>query len=42
MYDSLMESGISGERYIINAENRSYQQLFEEIAGCLGVPAPKH
>ncbi|RYU89290.1 NAD-dependent epimerase/dehydratase family protein [Mucilaginibacter terrigena] len=38
---ALMESSISGERYIINAENRAYKQLFEEIAGCLGVPAPK-
>jgi dihydroflavonol-4-reductase len=37
---ALMESDISGERYIINAENRSYKQLFEEIAGCMGVPAP--
>jgi dihydroflavonol-4-reductase len=37
---ALMESGISGERYIINAENRPYQQLFTEIANCLGVPAP--
>lgn len=37
---ALMESGISGERYIINGENRSYQQLFTEIAGCLHVPAP--
>jgi dihydroflavonol-4-reductase len=37
---ALMESGISGERYIINAVNRSYQQLFTEIAGCLNVPAP--
>lgn len=38
---ALMESDISGERYIINAENRAYKQLFEEIAECLGVPAPK-
>jgi dihydroflavonol-4-reductase len=37
---ALMESHISGERYIINAENRAYRQLFEEIAGCLGVKAP--
>ncbi|MBD1385661.1 SDR family NAD(P)-dependent oxidoreductase [Mucilaginibacter rigui] len=38
---ALMETTISGERYIINAENRAYKQLFEEIAGCLGVPASK-
>ena len=38
---ALMETNISGERYIINAENRAYKQLFDEIAGCLGVPAPK-
>jgi dihydroflavonol-4-reductase len=37
---ALMESDISGERYIINAENRAYKPLFEEIAGCLGVKAP--
>jgi len=37
---ALMESGISAERYIINAENRSYQQIFTEIAECLNVPAP--
>jgi dihydroflavonol-4-reductase len=37
---ALMDSNISGERYIINAENRRYQQIFEEIAGCMGVPAP--
>ena len=37
---ALMESGISGKRFIINAENRSYQQLFTEIAGYLNVPAP--
>ncbi|TFF34202.1 NAD-dependent epimerase/dehydratase family protein [Mucilaginibacter psychrotolerans] len=37
---ALMESGISGERYIISAENRPFQQIFTEIASCLGVPAP--
>ncbi|MBB5397059.1 NAD-dependent epimerase/dehydratase family protein [Mucilaginibacter sp. AK015] len=37
---ALMETNISGERYIINAENRPYKQLFEEIATCMGVPAP--
>lgn len=38
---ALMETDLSGERYIINAENRQYKQLFEEIANCLQVPAPK-
>lgn len=37
---ALMESNISGERYIINAENRTYQQVFTEIAGCMGVKPP--
>ncbi|MBK0381267.1 SDR family NAD(P)-dependent oxidoreductase [Mucilaginibacter segetis] len=37
---ALMESGISGERYIINAENRTYHQLFTEIAGYFNIPAP--
>jgi len=37
---ALMESDISGERYIINAENRPYQQIFTEIAQCLNVNAP--
>ncbi|RWY55755.1 NAD-dependent epimerase/dehydratase family protein [Mucilaginibacter gilvus] len=37
---ALMESGISAERYIINAENRPYQQIFTEIADKLGKPAP--
>jgi dihydroflavonol-4-reductase len=37
---ALMESDISGERYIINAENRAYKQLLEEIAGCMGAPVP--
>ncbi|OOQ60725.1 NAD-dependent epimerase/dehydratase family protein [Mucilaginibacter pedocola] len=37
---ALMESDITAERYIINGENRPYQQIFTEIANCLGVPAP--
>lgn len=37
---ALMESDISGERYIINGENRAYKQLFEEIANCMHVEAP--
>ncbi|GGH23104.1 NAD-dependent epimerase/dehydratase family protein [Mucilaginibacter phyllosphaerae] len=37
---ALMETDISGERYIINAENRPYKQIFEEIAVCFGVKPP--
>ncbi|RFZ83215.1 NAD-dependent epimerase/dehydratase family protein [Mucilaginibacter terrenus] len=37
----LMESNITAERFIINAENRAYQQIFNEIATCLGVEPPK-
>jgi len=37
----LMDSKISGERYIINAENWSYKDLFTEIAKQLGVKGPK-
>jgi dihydroflavonol-4-reductase len=37
----LMNSDISGERFIVSAENLSYKTLFEYIAGGLGKPAPK-
>jgi len=37
---TLMATDISGERYIINAENRPYKQIFEEIANCFGVKPP--
>ncbi|TSD63040.1 NAD-dependent epimerase/dehydratase family protein [Inquilinus sp. KBS0705] len=37
---ALMDSGISEERYIINAENRPYQQIFTEIATNMGVKPP--
>ena len=37
----LMDSKISGERYIINAENWLYKDLFTEIAQQLGVKAPQ-
>src|SRR3546814_4764727 len=37
---ALMESGISGERFIINAENWSYKELFSAIAVALGKPLP--
>lgn len=36
----LMESAISGERYIVNAENLSYKALFDKIAYALKVKAP--
>lgn len=37
----LMASDIAGERFILNAEHYSYQQLLSEIAGALGRPAPR-
>lgn len=38
---ALMASEIRGERYIINAENWLYKDLFDEIAQQLGVTAPQ-
>ena len=38
----LMESNISGERFLLNSENISYKQLFEMMARPLGVAAPKY
>lgn len=37
---ALMNSDITAERFIINAENRTYKQLVEEIAQGYGIPAP--
>lgn len=37
---ALMNSDISGERFIINAENRSYKDIVTEIAYCFGKKAP--
>lgn len=37
---SLMESDVTGERFIINSENWSYKTFFEEIALQLGVKPP--
>jgi dihydroflavonol-4-reductase len=37
----LMQSEISAERFILNAENYSYLQLFSEMAEALGKKAPK-
>ena len=36
----LMESKISNQRFIINAENWSYKTLFEETANCFGIKPP--
>lgn len=36
----LMESNISGERFILNANTLSYQDFFHKIARALNVPAP--
>ncbi|WP_423146793.1 NAD-dependent epimerase/dehydratase family protein [Rubrolithibacter danxiaensis] len=36
----LMESDISGERFLVNAENWNYKSLFNEIASSLGIKAP--
>lgn len=38
----LMESEISGERFIVSSENLSYKTLFEYIAKGLKKPAPKY
>lgn len=37
---ALMESDISAQRFIINAENRSYKDFFSAIARALGKPLP--
>ncbi len=37
---ALMNSDIHAERYIVSAENRNYQQITTEIAGCFGVNPP--
>ena len=37
----LMESGISGERYIANQETLAYQELFQRIAHQLNTNAPR-
>jgi len=36
----LMDSNISGERFIVSSENCSYQQIFGYMAKYLGKPAP--
>ena len=37
----LMESNISGERFVLNAENLSIKDFFSKAADCLGKPHPK-
>ncbi|MFN4253971.1 MAG: NAD-dependent epimerase/dehydratase family protein [Saprospiraceae bacterium] len=37
---SLMDSGISGQRYILSADSWSYRQFFDAVAASLQVPAP--
>jgi nucleoside-diphosphate-sugar epimerase len=37
---ALMESNINGERYIVNGDNWSYQQLFNTIADAFGKKRP--
>ncbi|MFI5138012.1 MAG: NAD-dependent epimerase/dehydratase family protein [Sphingobacteriales bacterium] len=37
---ALMNSNISAERYIINAENRDFKQITAEIAGGFGIKPP--
>ena len=36
----LLESDIAGQRYILNAENKSFQDLFKLIANALGAKPP--
>ena len=36
----LMESDISGERFLVNAENLSYKKVFTEISNCAKVKPP--
>lgn len=35
---ALMNKGVSGQRYIINAENTGYRFVFDQIAECLNKP----
>lgn len=37
----LTNSNISGERFIINSENRSYKEIFSEIASAFGKKKPR-
>lgn len=37
---ALMESNINGERFIISAENKSYHQIFDLMAGAFGKRKP--
>ena len=35
-----LEKGVAGERYILGSENLTLRQIFEELAGITGRPAP--
>ena len=37
----LMESDITGERFVVSAENLSYKDFFNHISKCLGKSAPR-
>jgi nucleoside-diphosphate-sugar epimerase len=37
---TLMESNVNAERFILSADNRSYQEIFNLIAGAFGKKAP--
>jgi len=39
---TLMESTISGERFILSSENLSYREVFTLVANALGKKPPKH
>jgi nucleoside-diphosphate-sugar epimerase len=36
----LMESDVSGERFILSAANETYREIFNKIAGCFGKKPP--
>lgn len=37
----LMESDINGRRFVLSSENRSFESIFNKMAGALGKTAPK-
>lgn len=39
---ALMESDIQNQQFLLSAQNMSYKSLFDQIAGSLGVKAPKY
>jgi dihydroflavonol-4-reductase len=36
----LLETGITGQRFVLSAENRTFESLFSDIASALGAPKP--